>query len=98
MQPIVSGSVYAIRAYNEVLVKRLNRHIDGNIEAASDNPRFKLHIIKAEAARHLWVDGESAVEGHRKSYLVNGLTDMARKKYVASIQIMGRILYKTGSL
>ncbi|MBS1042050.1 S24 family peptidase [Gluconobacter cerinus] len=50
-QPIVSGSVYAIRAYNEVLVKRLNRHIDGNIEAASDNPRFKLHIIKAEAAR-----------------------------------------------
>ena len=59
VQAVISGSVYAIRADDEVLVKRLNRHLDGNIEVISDNPRFKPQIIEAETARRLWADGEA---------------------------------------
>lgn len=62
VQSVISGSVYAIRAEDEVLVKRLNRHLDGNIEVISDNPRFKPQLIEAATARRLWADGEAPLK------------------------------------
>lgn len=62
VQSVISGSIYAIRAEDEVLVKRLNRHVDGNIEVTSDNPRFKPQLIEAETARRLWADGEAPLK------------------------------------
>lgn len=62
VQSVISGSVYAIRADDEVLVKRLNRHLDGNIEVISDNPRFKPQLIEAATARRLWADGEAPLK------------------------------------
>lgn len=56
---LVSGSVYAIRNEDEILVKRLNRTMIGDIEVISDNPRYQKQVINAELARRLWEDSES---------------------------------------
>lgn len=59
VQSLVSGSIYAIRNEDEILVKRLERHMTGDIEVISDNPRYKPQVINAKIARRLWEDSES---------------------------------------
>lgn len=58
---IVSGSIYAIRAEDELLVKRLERKINGDLEVVSDNPRYRTQTINAEIARRLWADGDAPI-------------------------------------
>lgn len=59
VKSVMSGFVYAIRNEDEVLVKRLNRHMNGDIEVISDNPRYKPQTIDAETARRIGDSGAS---------------------------------------
>nr|WP_294915407.1 LexA family transcriptional regulator [uncultured Neokomagataea sp.] len=59
VQSLVSGSIYAIRNEDEILVKRLERHLTGDIEVKSDNPRYNPQVINAKIARRLWEDSEA---------------------------------------
>lgn len=58
---LVSGAIYAIRTGDELLVKRVERRLNGDVVVISDNSRYREQIIDAETARRLWEDGDAPI-------------------------------------
>lgn len=56
-----SGAIYALRTGDELLVKRVERRLNGDVAVISDNPRYREQIIDAETARRLWEDGDAPI-------------------------------------
>jgi phage repressor protein C with HTH and peptisase S24 domain len=56
---LVSGAIYAIRTGEQLLVKRLEQRIDGDLVVISDNKRYSEQVVSAEQARQLWNEGNA---------------------------------------
>ncbi|WP_158093479.1 S24 family peptidase [Acetobacter sp. DsW_063] len=56
---IRSGSIYAIRIDNSLLVKRLHLKTNGNVEVVSDNPAYSPEELDAAQIRQMISDGGS---------------------------------------
>ncbi|ACI51289.1 putative phage repressor [Gluconacetobacter diazotrophicus PA1 5] len=56
---LVSGAIYVIRAGEQLLVKRLEQRIDGDLVVTSDNKRYSEQVVSAEQARQLWNGGNA---------------------------------------
>lgn len=63
-QSILSGKFYVIVVDGNVLVKRLNRKVDGTVQLISDNPIYETEVIKADDLGKLHIAGRVAWTGH----------------------------------
>ncbi|AEQ50791.1 Phage repressor protein C, contains Cro/C1-type HTH and peptisase s24 domains [Pelagibacterium halotolerans] len=63
-QQLRSGYLYVVVLEGDLLVKRLNRRIDGTIELISDNPLYPKEIVDAQQLDRLTIPGRVAWIGH----------------------------------
>jgi phage repressor protein C with HTH and peptisase S24 domain len=62
---VEDNAIYVLRLGGELLVKRIQRKLDGSLHVMSDNPRYEAEIISAERAAELSVLGRVVWSGRR---------------------------------
>lgn len=55
---LVSGRIYVVDLAGELLVKRIQRRVNGNLLVMSDNTRYPPEEVSAEEGQHLRIVGE----------------------------------------
>jgi len=61
---LVSGRIYVVDLSGELLVKRIQRRVNGSILVLSDNPRYPPEEVSAADAHHLRLVGEVVWHAH----------------------------------
>lgn len=61
---LVSGRIYVVDLSGELLVKRIQRRVNGSLLVLSDNPRYPPEEVSAADAHHLRLVGEVVWHAH----------------------------------
>ena len=62
---VEDNAIYVLQLDGTLLVKRIQRKLDGSLHVMSDNPRYEAEIVKAERAPELHVLGRVVWSGRR---------------------------------
>lgn len=64
VEDLVSGRIYVVELAGELLVKRIQRRVNGNLLVLSDNSRYPPEEVPAEAGKRLRIIGEVVWRAH----------------------------------
>lgn len=62
---VEDNAIYALQHNGTLLVKRIQRRLDGSVVVSSDNPRYEAEVIRAEDVEALRVVGRVVWAGRR---------------------------------
>ena len=62
---VMDNAVYALQHNGTLLVKRIQRRLDGSLVVKSDNPRYEPESLTRDAAESLGVVGRVVWSGRR---------------------------------
>jgi phage repressor protein C with HTH and peptisase S24 domain len=62
---VEDNAIYVLQLVGSLLVKRIQRKLDGSLHVMSDNPRYEAEIVNAERAPELHVLGRVVWSGRR---------------------------------